>query len=176
MTAPRHREIRLFVTDVDGTLTDGGMYYTADGELMKRFNTRDGMGMRLLREAGLQLAIITSEESEIVLRRAEKLKISHVYVGIRDKLARVSELCTSLRLRLDQVAYVGDDLNDLDLIKKVGLSFAPADAAAEVLECVHVKLSRRGGDGAVREAAEWLLKYIPEIPCDERDRPAKKGG
>jgi len=151
-------DIRLFVTDVDGTLTDGGMYYTAQGEYMKLFNTRDGMGLSMLREAGIEIAIMTSEDSEIVSRRAEKLGITRVYLGVRDKLTRMTALCQELDLPLTSVAYVGDDVNDLDVIRNVGLGFAVADADSRVLQAADVMLSKRGGKGAVREAAEWVLE------------------
>lgn len=153
-------EIKLFVTDVDGTLTDGGMYYTAQGEYMKRFNTRDGMGLSMLRQAGVEVAIMTGEDSEIVLRRAEKLKITHVVIGVRDKMAPLRALCETLNVPLSCVAYVGDDVNDLEVMRNVRLAFAVADADPRVLKAAHVRLSKRGGEGAVREAAEWILSRI----------------
>ena len=151
-------DIRLFVTDVDGTLTDGGMYYTADGEYMKLFNTRDGMGLSMLREAGIEVCMMTSENSEIVARRAEKLNVTRVFFGVRDKLAQMTALCQELNMPLTHVAYVGDDVNDLDVMRHVGHAFAVADADSRVLEAANVKLSKRGGEGAVREAAEWVLE------------------
>ena len=151
-------DIGLFVTDVDGTLTDGGMYYTADGEYMKLFNTRDGVGLRLLQEAGIDVCMMTSENSEIVARRAEKLNVTRVFLGVRDKLAKLTALCQELDLPLTRVAYVGDDVNDLDVMRNVGLAFAVADADSRVLEAANVRLSKRGGRGAVREAAEWVLE------------------
>lgn len=153
-------EIKLFVTDVDGTLTDGGMYYTAQGEYMKCFNTRDAMGLSMLRQAGVEVAIMTSEDSEIVLRRAEKLEVTHVFVGVQDKLAQLRELCERLKVPLSRVAYVGDDVNDLEVMQNVGLAFTVADADSRILEGAHVRLLRCGGQGAVREAAEWILSRI----------------
>ena len=158
MTVDAALDIRLFVTDVDGTLTDGGMYYTANGEYMKLFNTRDGMGLSMLREAGIEVCMMTSENSEIVLRRAEKLGVTRVYLGVPDKLAQLTALCQELDLPLTHVAYVGDDVNDLDVIRNVGLAFAVADADSRILEAANVRLSKRGGGGAVREAAEWVLE------------------
>ena len=158
MTDEAARDIKLFVTDVDGTLTDGGMYYTADGEYMKLFNTRDGMGLSMLREAGIEVCMMTSENSEIVARRAEKLNVTRVYLGVRDKLAELTALCQELDLPLTHVAYVGDDVNDLDVIRNVGLAFAVADADSRILDAANVRLSKRGGKGAVREAAEWVLE------------------
>jgi YrbI family 3-deoxy-D-manno-octulosonate 8-phosphate phosphatase len=156
MVEEAHR-IRLFVTDVDGTLTDGSMYYTAEGDHMKRFNTRDGMGLEMLREIGVEVAIMTGENSDIVLRRAEKLGISRVYIGIKDKLSRMKALCEEMDIPLSAVAYAGDDVNDLEVMKNVGLSFAVADATRVVFEGASVKLTRDGGRGAVREAAEWII-------------------
>jgi len=164
-------DIRLFVTDVDGTLTDGGMYYTANGEYMKLFNTRDGMGLSMLREAGIEVCMMTSENSEIVTRRAEKLEITRVFLGVRDKLAQLTSLCQELKLPLTRVAYVGDDVNDLDVIRNVGLGFAVADADSRVLDAAKVRLSKRGGAGAVREAADWVL-----AKAHQRLGSAKQGG
>ena len=143
--------------DVDGVLTDGGMYYSENGEVMKKFNTRDGMGIELLRKNGIIPAIITQEESKVVLKRAEKLKVEEVYIGIKDKLQVIGDLMVKYKLSLDEVAYIGDDINDLAVLKKVGLSFAPSDAIPEVKEVVHHALSRRGGEGAVREAIDFIL-------------------
>jgi 3-deoxy-D-manno-octulosonate 8-phosphate phosphatase (KDO 8-P phosphatase) len=150
--------IRLFITDVDGTLTDGGMYYTPQGEHMKRFNTRDAKGLELLRRAGLRVAIMTQERSEIVLARAAKLKIDDVFIGVSDKLACLTQLCARLDLSPRQAAFIGDDVNDLEIMRAVGLSFAVADAVPKVLRTATVVLTRPGGHGAVREAAEWLLR------------------
>ena len=159
-------KIKLFVTDVDGTLTDGGMYYTDQGEYMKLFNTRDGKGLNMLQEAGVQVAVMTSEHSNIVLRRAEKLNVRHVFIGVKDKLAQLTELCTELQLPLASVAYVGDDINDLEVMRTVGLAFAVADADRRVLEAAHIRLLRPGGAGAVREAAECILSGI--VPSQDK--------
>lgn len=150
-------KVKLVAMDVDGVLTDGGMYYSEDGEVMKKFNTRDGMGIGLLRENGIMSAIITQEESEIVLKRAEKLKVEHVYIGIQDKCQVMRDLVEQLNIGYDEVAYIGDDLNDLNVIKMVGLSFAPSDAVPEVKRVVKHVLSRKGGEGAVREAIDFIL-------------------
>jgi YrbI family 3-deoxy-D-manno-octulosonate 8-phosphate phosphatase len=155
--------IKLFITDVDGTLTDGGMYYTAQGEHMKRFNTRDAKGLELLRRAGLTVAIMTQERSEIVLARAAKLKIDNVFIGVSDKLSCLRELCARLGLDPRQAAFVGDDLNDLEIMRAVGVSFAVADAAPKVRRTATVILTRPGGHGAVREAAEHLIR-VPRLP------------
>lgn len=156
----REASIRLFVTDVDGTLTDGGMYYGVEGELMKRFNTRDAMGLQLLRDAGIAVAIITAEDSAIVLRRAEKLRISDVVLGAQDKLTELRQICDGHDIELSQVAYVGDDVNDLEVMRAVGVSYAVADAVPAVQEVADLVLSKGGGFGAVREAAERVLAAL----------------
>lgn len=131
---------------------------------MKRFNIRDGMGLSLLRQSGVDVAIMTGEETEIVLRRAEKLQISHVFLGVKEKLPELRKLCQRLDVSLKHVAYVGDDVNDLEPMKEVGVSFAVADADSRVLEAASVRLSKRGGEGAVREAVEWILNRNERAP------------
>lgn len=150
-------KVRLLATDVDGVLTDGGMYYSEQGEVLKKFNTKDGMGIELLRKKGIIPVIITQEESKIVLKRAEKLKVKEVYIGVEDKLQVIKELTQKYSLTLDNVAYVGDDVNDLAVLKEVGVSFAPSDATSEVQQVVHHVLSRKGGEGVVREAVQLIL-------------------
>ena len=144
--------------DVDGVLTDGSTYYSEKGEVLKKFNTRDGMGIELLRKNGIIPAIITQEDSKIVLKRAEKLKVEEVHMGVKDKLQVIEELARKYSLSLDEIAYIGDDINDLAVLREVGLSFAPSDAIPEVKQVVHQVLSRKGGEGAVREAIEFILQ------------------
>ena len=150
--------IKLLAMDVDGVLTDGSMYYSEEGEAFKRFNTRDGMGIELLHKNGIIPAIITQEESKIVLKRAEKLNVKEVYIGVKNKLQGIKELALKYNLSLDQVAYIGDDINDLATLKEVGLSFAPSNAARPVKRVAHHVLSRKGGEGAVREAVDFILQ------------------
>lgn len=150
--------LRLFATDVDGTLTDGGMYYTEAGEVMKRFDTRDAFGMNLLRRQGMALAIVTSEDSPIVLARARKLRIEHVYVNVQDKEAFVADLLRKMGLEWPNLAYVGDDLGDLAVIRRAGLSACPADAAQEVAQSARLVCRRPGGHGAVREVCDAILE------------------
>ena len=152
------RRISLVAMDVDGVLTDGGMYYSKEGDVLKKFNVKDGMGIVLLRENGIIPVIITQEDSKIVLKRAEKLKVEEVYVGIMDKLQVIRELAHKYNLSPNEMAYIGDDLNDLAALKEVGLSFAPNDATPEVKQVVHHVLSRKGGEGAVREAIAFILR------------------
>ncbi len=147
----------MLCVDVDGVLTDAGMYYGPDGEVLKKFNTRDGLGLARVRAAGVAVAIISGEDSAIVHARAAKLKIDDVFSGVANKLAVVQDLCERKRVELDDVAYVGDDLNDLSAMECVGLACAVADAADRVIAVADYVTQRRGGDGAVREVCELII-------------------
>ena len=125
-------KIKLFLTDCDGCLTDGGMYYSANGDVLKKFNTRDGMGISLLHKNNIITGIITSENSEIVLRRGEKLNMQEVHIGVKDKLSVIKDICTRLEIDISQVAYVGDDINDIDAIQSVGFGCSVIDAIDDV--------------------------------------------
>ncbi|MCW7071144.1 MAG: HAD hydrolase family protein [Methanophagales archaeon] len=149
-------KIKLFAMDVDGVLTDGGMFYSEAGEVLKKFNTRDGMGIELLRKNGIIPAIITKEKSEIVLKRAEKLKVEEVYIGVEDKLEVVKRLIKKYNLSFELVAYIGDDINDIPLLKKVGLSCCPFDAVDEVKKIANYVCKTKGGEGAVREVVDII--------------------
>ena len=155
------KPIKLFLCDVDGTLTDGGMYYSENGDESKKFNTRDGMGFQLLREAGIKTGIITSEDTKIVENRAKKLKVDFLYQGKRNggKLAVAKEVCTQLSITLDEVAYIGDDINCIELLEAVGIKACPADACESVkdMSCIRV-MKNKGGKGCVREFIEEILK------------------
>jgi len=153
----KNTKIKLFLSDVDGTLTDGGMYYSPTGELLKKFNTRDGMGFELLRKAGIKVGIITSEKSEIAKKRAEKLKLDFVLIGVQDKLNEVQKLCKELSISLNEVGYIGDDINDLPLLKAVGLSACPSDAVEDVKNAVDYVTTKKGGEGCVREFIDLIL-------------------
>lgn len=148
------KRIKLFLCDVDGTLTDGGMYYSESGDELKKFNTRDGMGFQLLREAGIKTGIITSEDTKIVENRAKKLKVDFFYQGKRDggKLAVAKEICGQLGITLDEVAYIGDDVNCVELLEAVGIKACPADACEEVKAIADISvMMKKGGNGCVRE-------------------------
>lgn len=152
--------IKLFLCDVDGTLTDGGMYYSENGDELKKFNTRDGVALAMLREKGIKTGIITSEDTELVARRANKLKVDYLKQGKRDggKLAAAMEICAEMGISLSEVAYVGDDLNCVELLSVVGFAACPADACDKVkaLPDMHV-MSKKGGDGVAREIVENLF-------------------
>lgn len=150
--------------DVDGTLTDGAMYYGPHGEALKRFSTRDGMGLTLLRRAGIEMAIITSEDTPIVTARAAKLKIPHVFMGSHDKTATFHGLCRQLSLSPECIAYIGDDVNDLHVMGLCGLAACPSDAVTVIKERAHYVANAAGGNGAVREIAEMILKAQGK-PC-----------
>ncbi len=155
----RAKKVRLLVLDVDGTLTDGSVFIGENGEIGKRFNAKDGLGITAARRAGLLFAIITGRKSGAILeKRAAELKIEHLFQGVEDKGHVLQELCARLSLGLEQVAYVGDDLNDLPVLALAGFAAAPADAVAEVKESVHYVASLPGGKGAVREIIECILR------------------
>jgi 3-deoxy-D-manno-octulosonate 8-phosphate phosphatase (KDO 8-P phosphatase) len=151
------KRVRALVLDVDGVLTDGGMYYGPGGEGLKRFNVKDGMGLGLVLEAGIAVALISGEASEILRRRAEKLRIADVFVGVEDKLKTMEGFLAARKIPLEEAAYVGDDLNDLPPMTRVGLPIAVADAVPQVRKAARWITSRRGGDGAVREVCDALV-------------------
>lgn len=151
------RGIRVFATDVDGVLTDAGMYYSESGDEWKKFNTRDGMGIKLLQKAGVITAIITQESTKIVMRRAQKLTIPEVHQGAYDKLAVLKDLIARHDLTMEQVAYIGDDVNDLQALGAVGFSASPADGIPQVQKTVRYICKKKGGEGAVREVADLIL-------------------
>ena len=152
------KAIKVVATDIDGVWTDSGMYYTSSGEKMKCFSTYDGMAVQLLREIGIPTIILTSENSEIVLRRAEKLQIDKVYINEKEKLNRMHEICKELDISLNQVAYIGDDVNDLPLLEEVGLSAMPPNSPMLDLFSPDYLTKRTGGQGAFREFIDKIIK------------------
>jgi YrbI family 3-deoxy-D-manno-octulosonate 8-phosphate phosphatase len=150
-------QIRLFATDVDGVLTDAGMYYAESGDEWKKFNTRDGMGIKLLQRAGIITAIVTQERTKLVARRAEKLTIPELHQGVMDKLTVIREMAARHGFSLKQVAYIGDDVNDLEALKAVGFSASPADGLPAIVAAVDYVCKKKGGEGAVREIIEMIL-------------------
>lgn len=144
-------QIKIFLTDSDGCLTDAGMYYTEKGDELKKFNAKDGMGFRILREKGIIIGVVTGEDVELVRRRAAKLKMNEVHCGIGDKLTVVKEICKKYNCTLENVAYVGDDINDVEVLKAVGMGFSIADAIDAAKEAACYVTKRKGGDGALRE-------------------------
>ena len=155
---PALEQIALLALDVDGVLTDGTIQMGAQGELFKSFYAQDGLGISVALRSGLYIAIITGRKSEIIHRRAQELGIQLVQEGVKDKYLALEQLQNQLGLRRGQVAYMGDDLNDLPAFRAAGVTFAPADAVKEVREAASFVTEARGGRGAVREAIEMILQ------------------
>lgn len=149
-------QIKMFLTDCDGCLTDGGMYYSENGDELKKFNTRDGMAFKLLSENNILTGIITGESRELVRRRSNKLKVDILELGCKDKLTAVKEISRKCGISLSNVLYIGDDINDLELLKAVGYSCAPADAVQEVRENVDY-ISVNAGSGVIRDVYEHFI-------------------
>ena len=150
-------KIKMLVMDVDGTLTDGCIYIGAEGEMMKAFNVQDGYGIaQILPKRGITPVIITGRSSRIVEQRAQELKITQLYQGVSDKLTQLKAVATQLHTAPEEIAYIGDDLNDLDCIRYCGCSACPADAVAEIQDHVNYVCRRNGGHGAVREFIDTL--------------------
>ena len=178
----RAAHIRLVITDVDGVLTDGGVYYSERGEAQKRFSMRDGMGVERLRNADIETAFLSREGSPIVARRAEKLQLRLVYLGVADKRAALPQILVDGRLDASQLAYIGDDVNDAGIMAEVaarGLTGAPADAVPSILKLAHYRCQQRGGYGAFREFAEWILGLREEATAPsagDATRKIERGG
>ena len=149
--------IELIVLDVDGTMTDSRITYSETGDEIKSFNVKDGLAIASWRKLGKQVAIITGRSSQIVARRAKELHIEHFYQGIHNKKEVLENLLEKLNLIMENVAAIGDDLNDLQMLKSAEISFVPRDASAYVDKIATVILSKKGGDGAVREMIEYLI-------------------
>lgn len=154
------KRVRLLAIDVDGVLTDSGMYYSQAGDELKKFNTRDGMGIELLRKAGVKIALITKETSKIVHRRAEKLRVDFVCQGIEDKVSSLKKIVSEMNIDFDQVAFIGDDLNDTMALSVVGFSATPKDGIEENKKIVDYICTKLGGDGCVREVCDLILSSI----------------
>ena len=153
-------KIKILVMDVDGTLTDGKIYIGSDGEMLKAFNVKDGMGISKLRTNNIIPAIITGRESEILKRRSEELKIEELYQGEENKIGKLKELVERYKCSLSEVAYIGDDENDLQCMKVCGFSGCPSDAVTSVQKEVDFICKTKGGEGAVREFIDFILKEI----------------
>lgn len=152
--------IKLFLTDIDGTLTDGGMYYSEKGDELKKFNTRDGMGISMLHNAGIKVGIITSENCQLNLRRAKKLKVDYIYQGKKNKgkLSIAEDLAKELGITMQNIAYIGDDTNCYELLSHVGYAACPSDANNKLKSIPGISImSKKGGDGCVREFIEMIL-------------------
>jgi 3-deoxy-D-manno-octulosonate 8-phosphate phosphatase (KDO 8-P phosphatase) len=152
------KNIKLMLFDVDGVLTDGGIIYNGDGNEIKVFNVRDGLGIRLLMKAGIQVGIVTGRSSDALRHRCQNLGITLVYEGVRDKGALLNEIVEITGFHSEEIAFMGDDLPDLPIMRKAGLSIAVADAHEKVIEQADMVTHLKGGAGAVREVCEKILK------------------
>ena len=148
---------KLILTDIDGVWTDGGMYYDCTNVELKKFNTYDSAGVLFAHHLGIPVGILTGENTEIVRRRAEKLQIDYLYLGVKDKVATANELCEKLGITLQDVAYIGDDLNDIKLLKLVGWAGVPASAPKYIKKWANIPLEKNGGDGSFREFVEYII-------------------
>lgn len=149
--------IRLILTDIDGVWTDGGMYYDQQGNELKKFHTYDGAGVSLAHRHGIPVGILTGEDTEIVRRRAEKLEVDYLFQGVKDKLSIAQNLVREIGISMEQVAYIGDDLADIPLLKVVAYSAVPNNAPSYIKKYANVQVSKSGGEGVFREFVEKLL-------------------
>ena len=150
------RKIKLIISDVDGVLTDGGMYYSKTGEVMKKFNAKDGMGVELLRKK-IKFVLMTKERSQIVLKRAKKIKVDQVYTGIKNKELLLPKICVKYKISKNEIAYIGDDVNDFNIMKQIGLSAVPSDGNEKIKNISDYVCKTKGGDGAFRELVDLIL-------------------
>jgi len=153
----RCKRIKLVLTDVDGVLTDGGMYYSKDGDILKKFHARDGMGITILRKSNIPTVIVTKEKNTIIKKWAQKMKIKKTYQGVLQKEKILDIVCKNFKVNSEEVAYIGDDINDIPLLKKVGFSATPKDGMKIVKKICHYTCSCKGGDGVLREVADLIL-------------------
>lgn len=148
---------KIIATDIDGVWTDAGMYYTENGDEIKKFNTYDSAGVAFCQKLGITVMIVTGENSISVKSRAKKLKIDHCYTGVTNKLELVSRICEEKNIELSEVAYIGDDLNDIELLKAVGFAACPSSAPDYIQRIVHKVMQKEGGSGVFREFVEHIL-------------------
>jgi 3-deoxy-D-manno-octulosonate 8-phosphate phosphatase (KDO 8-P phosphatase) len=167
-------KIKLVITDVDGVLTDTGVYYSAKGEELKRYSIRDGMGMERLRKlVDVETGIMTRENTEIVTSRAKKLKIEELYLGVLEKEKTFDEILLKKNLRAEEIAYIGDDTIDVEIMKKSGLSACPNDATKFAKDVADVILESKGGNGAFRDLAEIIIEAKQQKQKKVKDEPRK---
>ena len=151
------KKIKLVVTDVDGVLTDGDMYYSEKGEIMKKFNAKDGMGVELLLQNNIKTILLTRENSKIVKKRGLKIKAASTITGIQNKESHLEKICRKFRVLPKEIAYIGDDVNDIEISKLVGLSAAPSDGITVLQKIVDYVCKNKGGNGAFREFADLII-------------------
>jgi YrbI family 3-deoxy-D-manno-octulosonate 8-phosphate phosphatase len=153
------KNIKILLTDVDCVLTDGGMYYTSNGDVMKKFHTRDGMGVNMLRRKGIPTIIVTKEKTQMVKKWAKKMKIEYVYDGVQQKETILKIISKKYNVKNSEIGYIGDDINDIELLKIVGFSATPNDGILEAQKIVNYICKKNGGEGAFREVADIILRY-----------------
>ena len=156
----RGKQIKLVISDNDGVFTDNGVYYSANGEEMKRYSIRDGMGVERLKNAGIETRIMTGEMSPSIKKRAEKLAMNRLYLGVKDKFSILDTVLAETGLQKHELAYIGDDVNDAEIMQEIGregLTACPRDATDFVLPYAHYHCNNDGGYGAFRDFAEWLI-------------------
>ena len=165
---------KLILTDIDGVWTDGGMYYDQTGNEWKKFHTYDSAGVLFARHLHIPVGILTGEDTEIVRRRSEKLKVDYLFMGVKDKVAIAKSLCEELHIEMKDIAFIGDDLNDMRLLKLVGWAGVPASAPEYVKELANISLKKNGGEGVFREFVEAILtnklirRIIEEVYMEEQ--------
>ena len=153
------KKIKLIITDIDGVWTDGGLYYTTDGLVMKRFQVKDGMGVNLAREKGIEVAIISGDASDIAVIRGQRLKIELIYNNIHEKKDVLDEICRLRNLKYEEIAFIGDDVNDISVLECVGFSASPKNGVKAVTSIVDYVCTKNGGEGAFRELVELIIEH-----------------
>ncbi|WP_374634546.1 KdsC family phosphatase [Ferrovibrio sp.] len=159
----KFRKIKLLSLDLDGTLTDGGLYYAEDGSELRKYHVQDGLGIVMCMKEGIEVCLLTLSNTGAIAKRAERLRIKRYEMGILDKLTRIRAFCTEMGIGLDEVAHVADDVNDLPLLRSIGLPIAVANARPEVKAVSAYVTQARGGDGAVREVCDLLLHHSKHV-------------
>ena len=152
------KNVKIVLTDVDGTLTDGGMYYSSKGDTMKKFHVRDGMAVNILLKNQIHTIVVTKEKSSIVKNWSDEMNVKETFMGIKNKTSVLPKICKKYNVKLNEIAFIGDDVNDLELLEKVGFSAAPGDTVSLVKNSVNYVCSKNGGNGAFRELAELILR------------------
>ncbi len=152
-------QIKIVISDVDGVLTDGGMFFSEKGEILKKFNTRDGMGVELLHNNKIPVILMTKEKSKIVLARAKKLLVKDVFIGIEKKELLLPKICKKYKIKNNNIAYIGDDINDLEILKQVGFSASPKDGVIDIKKNSDYVCKSKGGEGVLREIADLIISF-----------------
>jgi 3-deoxy-D-manno-octulosonate 8-phosphate phosphatase (KDO 8-P phosphatase) len=160
------KQIKLLITDVDGVLTDGGRYYSEHGEIMKRFHVRDGMGINLLLRNGVKTAILSKEKSKITKKWGKEMNVSKIVLGAIKKELELKKIMIEFRIKKNEIAYIGDDVNDIEIMKHVGLSICPNDANNQVIKIADYVCKQSGGKGAFREIADKII--IAKFPKKDK--------